>query len=68
MTINKREFIFGAFAAAASAAATVAPASGQAFPSKPIRIIAPFAAGGNVDVTAQRLVGEAISRQRLPAR
>ena len=62
MTINKREFIFGAVAAAMSSATVVAPAGAQNFPSKPIRIIAPFAAGGNVDVTA-RLVGEAMSRQ-----
>ena len=58
MTISKRAFILGTFAAAAA----VAPASAQNFPSKPIRIIAPFAAGGNVDVP-ERLVGEAMSRQ-----
>lgn len=37
-------------------------AMAQTFPSKPIRWIAPFAAGGNYDVTS-RLVGEAMSRQ-----
>ncbi len=62
MTINKRGFMLGAIAVAASPMAAVAPASAQNFPSKPIRIIAPFAAGGNLDVTA-RLVGEAMSRQ-----
>jgi len=37
----------------------VAPAivRGQAWPTKPIKIVAPFAAGGNVDVTA-RIVAE----------
>jgi tripartite-type tricarboxylate transporter receptor subunit TctC len=62
VTVTKREFILGVIAAATSSATAVAPASAQNFPSKPIRIIAPFAAGGNVDVTA-RLVGEAMSRQ-----
>lgn len=56
--IGRRMLFLGGLAAAAA----VREALAQAFPSKPIRIIAPFAAGGNVDVTA-RLVGEAMSRQ-----
>ncbi len=39
-----------------------APAGAQAFPSKPIRWIIPFAAAGNYDVTS-RLVGEAMGRR-----
>jgi tripartite-type tricarboxylate transporter receptor subunit TctC len=35
----------------------------QAYPTRPVRIIAPFAAGGNVDLTA-RMMGELLS-QRL---
>src|SRR5262249_15092277 len=36
------------------------PASAQSYPSKPIRVIVPFAAGGAVDVLA-RLVGAKMS-------
>jgi tripartite-type tricarboxylate transporter receptor subunit TctC len=34
---------------------------GQAWPTKPVKIVAPFAAGGNVDVTA-RIVAEDLQR------
>ena len=61
MTISRRALSLGALSATASSA-VLGKVSAQAFPSKAIRIIAPFAAGGNVDVTA-RLVGEAMSRQ-----
>jgi tripartite-type tricarboxylate transporter receptor subunit TctC len=46
-------------ALAVSLAATVAAA--QAFPSKPVKVIVPFAPGGNLDVTA-RLLGEHMAK------
>lgn len=61
MSIERREFL-GAGLAALAMAGLGAPASAQAFPSKPIRWIVPFAAAGNYDITA-RLVGEAMGRQ-----
>lgn len=44
---------------AAFAVASIGPtlASAQSWPTKPVKIVAPFAAGGNVDVTA-RIVAE----------
>src|SRR5499427_8054496 len=41
--------------------ASVAGAVAQSYPSRPITIIVPFAAGGSTDVTA-RIVGEHMSR------
>jgi tripartite-type tricarboxylate transporter receptor subunit TctC len=57
MKVERRAFIGGGLAALA--ATNVAA---QTFPSKPIRWIIPFPAGGNYDVTS-RLVGEAMSRR-----
>jgi len=61
VSIERREFV-GAGLAALATAGMAAPARAQAFPSKPIRWIVPFAAAGNYDITS-RLVGEAMGRQ-----
>ena len=59
MTIERRGILVGGLSMAALAATV--PAWAQDFPSKPIRFIVPYAAGGNVDVTV-RLVAEAMQR------
>ena len=51
--------------AIAVAALVTLPAAGQDYPSKPIRVIVPFAPGGNVDITARAIapaLGEALGQ------
>jgi tripartite-type tricarboxylate transporter receptor subunit TctC len=45
----------------AAVTASVAGAVAQSYPSRPVTVIVPFAAGGATDVTA-RIVGEHMSR------
>ncbi len=64
---RRREFVASGFASAAvalAAAATSGPARVHAasFPSRPIRIVVPFGAGGIADLCA-RAVGQAIAEQ-----
>ena len=58
MKLPRRTFISAAAALAAAALPRLAAA--QEYPSRPVRIIAGFAAGGGVDVTA-RLIGQWLS-------
>jgi len=52
-------FVQQALAALLAAASCIAAA--QPFPSRPVKIVVPFAPGGNLDITA-RLIGESMSK------
>jgi tripartite-type tricarboxylate transporter receptor subunit TctC len=52
MRLHRRRFVS---LLAAAAALRVMPASGQAWPSRPIRLIVPFPAGGSADLSARLL-------------
>ena len=58
--IDRRRFLAGSTLALGAAAGS-RPASAQAFPTKPIKFIVPYAPGGNVDVTV-RLISEPMQR------
>jgi len=61
MILNRRQFLhLAAGAAALPAVSRVAWA--QAYPTRPVRIIVGFGAGGGVDITA-RLIGERLSER-----
>ena len=62
-SINRRAVIkatFGSLSFAAFAAGGIAPLAAQEYPSRPIRMIVPFAAGGGTDLLA-RYIGADIS-------
>jgi tripartite-type tricarboxylate transporter receptor subunit TctC len=59
MKLPRRKFLY--LAAGAAALPAVSPiANAQTYPTRPVRIIAAFAAGGGVDITA-RLIGQWLS-------
>jgi tripartite-type tricarboxylate transporter receptor subunit TctC len=60
---SRRTVVVGLAAAAASLAA---PAAAQSFPSKPLRLIVPFPAGGPTDIVARplaQMLSEALGQQ-----
>lgn len=56
-----------AIALAAFAALTPAASYAQAFPSKPVRIIAPYPPGGGAD-NAARIIGQALRKHETAVR
>ena len=62
-TCNVRRAIFAGVLAVASLAgiAAYSPAQAQTFPTKPITLVVPFAAGGPTDVVA-RVIGQAMTK------
>jgi tripartite-type tricarboxylate transporter receptor subunit TctC len=61
-SISRRGFALGAVALAATLAAPLGAQAEAAFPSKPITVIVPFAAGGTTDILA-RIVGQALGKE-----
>src|SRR2546429_4981667 len=57
-----KRVIFLALSAAAFAALAPSTGSGQAFPSKPVRLIVPFPPGGPLDISG-RLIGLNLSER-----
>ena len=59
---SRRGFALGAVALAAALVAPLGAQAEAAFPSKPITVIVPFAAGGTTDILA-RIVGQALGKE-----
>ena len=64
--MTSRRHALALLAAAAAPSGLAAPARAQAWPSKPIRFIVPYAAGGTTDLVA-RLVGDEVKATARPA-
>ncbi|MDB5803707.1 MAG: Tricarboxylate transport protein TctC [Betaproteobacteria bacterium] len=60
--MHRRTFAAGLATAAVLLAAAPTLAQAQAYPSRPIRLIVPFAAGGTTDIVA-RIVGDKLGRE-----
>lgn len=59
---SRRRFALGGLALAAAAAVVPLTAAAQDYPSKPVTIIVPFAAGGTTDILA-RVIGQALTKE-----
>lgn len=59
--INRRQLIVGGAAVGVAASMGVAPASAQAWPSRPVTFVCPWGAGGGTDQTA-RIVASILER------
>ena len=62
MTLQRRTLFLAGLSSSIATAMAASAARADTFPSKPIRLIVPFAAGGNADVTA-RLISDGLSRR-----
>jgi tripartite-type tricarboxylate transporter receptor subunit TctC len=58
--MNKRDFLIAAMAGSVALGALALPALAQEYPSKPIRVVVPYAAGGISDLVA-RIVGDKLT-------
>ena len=65
MKLRRRQFLRLATGAVALPALSRI-AGAQSYPSRPVRVIVPFAAGGGVDIIA-RLMGQWLSAAAVPA-
>jgi tripartite-type tricarboxylate transporter receptor subunit TctC len=59
---TRRGFTLALAATVAAGSFTALPAAAQAYPTKPVTIVVPFAAGGTTDILA-RVIGDALKKE-----
>jgi len=62
MHASRRQLVLAGLALAATAAAPLGASAEAAYPTKPITIIVPFAAGGTTDILA-RVIGQGLNKE-----